>query len=89
MAFLPKTDYYSLATTGSGLVIISSEENKSASVAEAQNDKGDVVATYMYGITAAPSCSYVLNGVATLSGVKIGDPITTGSAQYTITNVSI
>jgi len=45
MAFLSKTDYFGLTTIDSNFVITSSDENKSASTAEAQNDKGDIVAT--------------------------------------------
>ena len=56
MSFKSKLDYFGLSGTGSNFVITSSDENKSASTAEAQNDKGDIVATQMYGETSAPSC---------------------------------
>lgn len=45
MSFLSKTDYYGLSGTGSNFEIISSDENASAQTAEAQDEKGDIVAT--------------------------------------------
>lgn len=90
MAFLPKTDYFGLTTAPANFVIISSDENRSTSTAEAQNEKGDVVATQTYGETSAPSCSYVLSGSASTSSInEMGNPISSGGLNYVITNISI
>lgn len=90
MSFLAKTDYYGLSTgSGSKFVIVSSDENKSASTATAQDEKGDIIAEEVYGETSAPSCNYVLSGDATLSGIDMGNPITTGGKNYVITNIGI
>lgn len=70
MSFLAKTDYFGVADTN--LIITSSDENRSASLATAQNDKGDIVAQQKYGETAAPSCTYVVKGTKTLGSLTMG-----------------
>ena len=90
MAFLAKTDYFGLTTAPTNFQIVSSDENRSASTAEAQNEKGDVVATQMYGETSAPSCNYVLSGTSDTASIgTMGNPISSGSLNYVITNISI
>ena len=84
MAFQEKTDYFGLATDG-GLVITSSTENKSATVIQAQDEKGDVVAQEIVGETSAPSCTYVVKADATLTGQKLGS----ASGGYVISSISI
>jgi hypothetical protein len=49
MAFQEKTDYFGLATSGSGLVITDSNDNNAAQVAQGQNEKGDIVAYEVFG----------------------------------------
>lgn len=60
MSFKSKTDYFGLSS--STLLIVSSDENKSAQVAQAHDEKGDIVAQEVYGETMAPTCSYVVKG---------------------------
>lgn len=70
MAFIAKTDYFGLA--GSGLICVSNGDGNAASVAEAHDEDGTIVAWTVYGETGAPTNSYVLSGDATLSA-KLGN----------------
>lgn len=85
MALQQKTDYFGLATDSSGLVITSSTENKSATVIQAQDAKGDVVAEEIVGETSAPSCTYVVKADATITGQKLGF----ASGGYVVSSISI
>ena len=88
MSFLAKKDYFNVADAT--LIITSSDENRSASLATAQNEKGDIVAQQMYGNTCAPSCTYVVKGQKTLSTLTMGDEKgSTGDERYVITGISI
>ena len=90
MSFRVKKDYFGLSTgQNSKFVITSSDENKSASTAEAQDDKGDVVAIMTYGETSAPSCSYVLRGDAQTGTINMGTEIQSDTKHYVITELSI
>lgn len=72
MSWTAKPDYFSLGGQN-GLKLQSSDENASAQEYDAQNEKGDIVATEVYGETASPTCTYVLTSDATLSGIKMGE----------------
>lgn len=85
MAFQEKTDYFGLATESGGLVLTSSTENKSATVIQAHDEKGDVVAQEIVGETSAPSCTYVVKADATLTGQKLGY----ASGGYVVSSISI
>ena len=85
MAFQKKTDYFGLATESGGLVLTSSTENKSATVIQAHDEKGDVVAQEIVGETSAPSCTYVVKADATLTGQKLGF----ASGGYVVSSISI
>lgn len=87
MAFADKTDYFSLGD--SNIIIVSSEQNKSIQVAQAKDDKGDVVAQETFGEIEAPTCSYVFKGNATTASMQIGKAITTSGKKYTITSIQI
>ncbi len=91
MSFLSKKDYFNVAGDGNGLTIVSSDENKSTSVAEAINDKGDVVKQEVYGEMSAPSCSYVVHADAALENLTLGEErgATSSTRGNIITNVSI
>lgn len=91
MAWTSKPDYFGLEEDTSGtLKLQSSDENASAQEYDAQNDKGDVVTTVMFGKTAAPTCTYVLASDTNLSGVKLGQPTThIGNDYYTIGNITV
>lgn len=85
MALATKTDYFGLATDSGGLVLTSSTENKSATVIQAQDEKGDVVAQEIVGETSAPSCTYVVKSDATITGQKLG----LASGGYVVSSISI
>ena len=85
MAFQEKTDYFGLATESGGIVLTSSTENKSATVIQAHDEKGDVVAQEIVGETSAPSCTYVVKADATLTGQKLGS----ASGGYVVSSISI
>lgn len=83
MSFIEKTDPFSLSGTGKFLALVSVTDNKSASVAEARNENGDVVATTMYGVQYAPSYEYKVAGSGTLAIPKFGAPVTSTMADGT------
>lgn len=85
MALAAKTDYFGLATESGGLVLTSSTENKSATVIQAHDEKGDVVAKEIVGETSAPSCTYVVKSDATLKGQKLGY----ASGGFVVSSISI
>ena len=91
MAWTSKPDYFGLEEdTGGTLKLQSSDENASAQEYDAQNDKGDVVTTVMFGKTAAPTCTYVLASDTNLSSVQLGQPTThIGDNYYTIGNITV
>ena len=82
-----QTDYYGLGSTT--LILTSSDENKSVTVVQARNEKGDFVAQETCGETSAPNCSFVLKGDTTLASVKLGSPNTSGDKKYAITSITI
>ena len=84
MSWQAKTDFFGLATQANGLEVTEANENKSASVAEGHNEKGDVVAFEVFpnGGTMSPSNTYVLGKDLTLSTLpKCGAPIA-GTGGY-------
>ena len=87
MSFQSKTDYFNIA--GNGLVITSSEENKSSQVAQAHDEKGDIVAEEVYGETSAPACTYVLSGDVAIGSINIGKATTGTGTKYVITSLQI
>lgn len=89
MAFIAKPDYFNFATShSSSLSLKSSSLNKSASVAEATDDKGDVVADEVFGEQAAPSVIYELIAALTLSSIKLGAISTVAGKAYALSSVS-
>ena len=87
MSFLNKTDYFSF--TNSNIIILSSDEGKSCSTAQARDEKGDVIDETIYGVTETPTCEYAIKGTVTLSGVSLGEIVTNVGSSYTITSISI
>lgn len=79
MAFQEKHDFFGLQ--GNGLVLVETNENKTASTAQGHNEAGDIVAYEMFGETMSPTCSYVLSADASLSAMKCGEPIS-GTGDY-------
>lgn len=64
--FIDKEDYFGMEGT-TGLSIKGSNENKTSSVYEARDEKGDVVAREIYGETSAPNCSFEVTADIVLS----------------------
>lgn len=90
MSFTSKPDYFGLEAETGTLKLQSSDENKSAQEYDAQNEKGDVVTTVMFGQTASPTCTYVLASNTTLNGVEMGQPnVSIGGNYYTIGNITV
>lgn len=83
MAFQTKTDPWGISGAGKFLTLVSVTDNKSSSVAEARNEKGDVVATTIYGIQYAPSYEYKVSGSGDLAIPKFGAPVTASMADGT------
>lgn len=88
MSFQEKTDYFNFADD-STIVITASDENKSATIVQAHDEKGDIVAQEIVGQTAAPACTYVLKADASTGTWYMGKPIAVGSKYYTIASISI
>lgn len=89
MAFIAKPDYFNLATSiSSSLSLKSSSLNKSASVAEATDEKGDVVADTMFGERAAPSVVYEVIADLDLSDITLGAITTVDGKPYALTSVN-
>lgn len=80
MSFRTKHDFFDLTSTA-GVVITESNENKSCSVAEGHNEKGDIVSYFAYGETMSPQCTYVLSADASLASMKCGTVIA-GTGDY-------
>ncbi len=89
MAFLVKLDYFGIADTA--IVVKSSTEGASQSVAEAKGADGAIVATTIYGRTAAPSCDYALKGNVTKAegDLALGEVKEVNEKSYALTNVTI
>ena len=84
MAFIAKPDYFGLGSNAA-LTLKSSTENNGASVAEAQNEVGDVIAQEVFGEQASPSVTYELKADLALSGVKLGSITTIDGKAYALT----
>lgn len=85
-----QTDYFGITGgVGSNFVITSSDENKTTTLVQARNSKGDYVAQDTCGDTEQPSCSYIIKGDASLGSLTIGKPTTVGTKKYTLTSLSI
>lgn len=76
--FTAKTDYFGLGDSTT-LKIESSDENKSASVAELADECGDVANYNVYGEYAAPSCGYALKASLANKTAKLGGLTTVGT----------
>ena len=89
--FTAKTDYFGLGD--SPLKIESSDENKSASVAELADECGDVANYNVYGEYAAPSCGYALKASLADKTAKLGGLTTVGkdaaARKFMLTQVEI
>ena len=89
MAFPSKVDY--LGLSDSDLILRDCDEGRSAEVAEATDENGDVAASEVFGEKNSPSASYavkadvekdlVLGAVTTVTdgGVTVGKPLVSGA----------
>ena len=88
MEFLEKDDYYGIAEKFPALVLKGSRENKSASVYEAKNERGDVVQRVVYGEQRAPSCSFEVKDDLVLP-LKIGTVNALDSHKFCFGSIGI
>ena len=88
MSFKAKSDYYGLSAQAENLVLTSTTENRSASVAEAKGEDGFVVATEMYGNVSAPACEYVAKGDVSLDAIKIGTVTVIDEHSFCLSSLS-
>ena len=86
MSAYAKTDYFGL--DGDGLKIDESTENKSASVATANDSTGSVIASNVTDEHMSPSCNYVITGAVTKSLVigSVTDDVMLGSVTINTTS---
>ena len=89
MAFKAKQDYYDLCSKAAGLTLVSTTENKTESVAEAQGEDGFVVATLTYGTRSAPACEYIVTETTTLTGVTLGDVHAVSDDNFCLGEITI
>ena len=93
MAFATKTDPFAL--TGSGkpgdgiLECVSVTDNASASVAEAHDENGTLIAHEVYGEQIAPSAEYKVKKTDDIEGVTLGAVTTYDNKRVVLTNVQI
>lgn len=88
MSFKTKTDYFGLSSI-SGLKIVASSENKSASTAEAKDENGFVVATHMYGVKSSPACDYVITSDVTMTDIILGSVVSADGHNYCLGEITI
>lgn len=81
MAFKTKVDYFGLTGSLAGLACVSNADGKTASVAEAADEAGTIVANTVYGETAAPSSSYVVKAAIAATAGTIGLGTASASAE--------
>ena len=89
MSFQPKTDYFGLATSATGLVLTDATENNATEVATGQNEKGDIVAYVIGDEQASPTCTYILSKDMSLEGIEIGKAVTSGSRTFAFAALNI
>lgn len=89
MAFQSKTDYFGLA--GNGLICISDSDGRTASVAEAKDEAGTIVANTVYGEISNPSNSYVVKSTvaSTATPIVLGSVHSVDGKSYVLNSVSI
>lgn len=73
MSFQTKTDPFSLTGTGKFLALVAITDGKSASVAEAKNENGDVVATTVHSVVYSPTYEYKVAGSGSVTIPKFGE----------------
>ena len=89
-AFISKTDPFGISGTGKPLALASVSDGKAASVAEAKDDKGDVVAYHVYGTNYSPEYEYKVKAAGTVTLPSLGTPVSatlqTGDTVQVIPN---
>lgn len=89
-AFIAKTDPFGISGSGKALALVSVSDGKSASVAEAKDEKGDVVAYHVYGETYSPTFEYKVKAAGSVTFPALGTPVSaalqTGDTVQVIPN---
>lgn len=93
MAFATKTDPFVLIGTGNPgdgiLECVSVADNASASVAEAHDENGSLVAHEVYGEQIAPSAEYKVKKSGDIEGVKLGAVTTYDSKRVVLSRIHV
>ena len=88
--FISKTDPFSISGSGKPLALASVSDGKSASVAEAKDDKGDVAAYHVYGTNYSPEYEFKVKAAGTVTLPSLGTPVSatlqTGDTVQVIPN---
>lgn len=91
MAFKTKTDPFGIVGSLTTIACKSTSDGNSASVAEAMDEDGTIVAQEVYGATMSPSADYAIKGSysAAAGGIKLGAVTTYKEKRVVLTNLTI
>ena len=90
MAFKVKTDFVGLSAKLPALKIKSSSDGRSASIAEATNIDGDIVAAEVYGETVSPTCEYeLIAAMGENAEIELGAVNTVGEEKIILSGLEI
>ena len=91
MAFKTKTDPFEIVGSLTTIVCKSTSDGNSASVAEARDEKGTIVAQEVFGENMSPSTDYAITGSysAAAGGIKLGAVTTYKNKRVVLTNLTI
>ena len=86
-AFIAKVDPFGLGS--SPLSVVSTTDGKSAQVAEARDENGDVVAYNVFGEQYSPSADYKVVAAGAVSSFNLGKSTSWNSVKAVLTSVTI
>lgn len=89
MAFATKTDPFGIVGSAGILECVSVTDNASASIAEAHDENGTLIAHEVFGEQIAPSAEYKVKKSGSISGVKLGNVTTYDSKRVVLTNLTV
>ena len=91
MAFKTKTDPFEIVGELTTIVCKSTSDGNSASVAEARDENGTIVAQEVFGENMSPSADYAITGsyTAAAGDIKLGEVTTYKTKRVVLTNLTI
>lgn len=91
MAFKDKTDPFGIVGSLTTIACKSTQDGNSASVAEAMDENGTIVAQTVYGENMSPSAEYAIKGTysAAAGDIKLGAVTTYKEKRVVLTNLTI